>query len=717
MSGWRALGPRVGAFAAFGLLDGLIAAWRTDLPLGPALLAVLAAVGLWALVGGLLAPLQSLAWWLLAGPGGDLRVGLAVRGALGRWWRERGTAADLDRLATTAGALVGAVVLLVGSFAFLKNLIENRHGAALIALTFLGGQVALLGVALAAAAIKRRAVRSALGALRARWPWTAGLSLPAVAGGLGVLGAAALSVVLVRQWEVVIATDAVALALPVLALAVQPALARWRDRPLGSPWVGVGAPLAALVVIAAVCTAPGARRVLREETTLAKYVYRSLQQLSDVDGDGAPAYPSLRDCAPFDRTRHPLADEVPGNGVDEDCDGVDGLPPGYEPRRLPFVAPAGFEPNLVLLTVDALRADHVGFLGQQRPLTPNLDALAARAVVFEQAWSQDSGTGPSFWALMAGKTPFQAHLTNTNRFPADLAPDESVLAEGLSDAGYETSAVLCGDMFTAHRWNIRRGFGHFEEVCGTKKKTQVAEGTAKKALAELNRLKATGEPFFLWVHFLDPHHPHFDHKDRDLGRRPIDFYAEEVAYTDHAMKPLLAALDKLRDTTVVVVTADHGENFDEHGPDPHARTLYREVTHVPLLFVGPGLTPRRVRETVAQGDVHPTLLDLAGAPFTYGKDTTMVSQAPVLYGAPADPDRLVFQENSWSRPKRHAKAAVGRGVHLILDVTNDTLELYDTAADPAEKHDLSGHGLPIEAEVLRELKSFVRTTRVPAGYR
>jgi len=678
-----AVGGFAVSFGAVSVLEAALIAVRA--PIGAHTLATFAAVaGLFFLVGGFTG---AVAWMLLRLTLGEIDARLQTAGRLWlRWWPRD------DRRPTAAllAAAVGLLAWMASSWFAIRWLVDHKNGAGLIATASLGSVAALaLAAALVAAVAWRVLLRLPLPPLR-RVVWALGAM--ALAG--GVAGAW-------LGWEKLVLVRGVGVVLYALGVVTGPLAVRrfGARRAWLLPAVGV-----ALALLGA--RSMRARGDLASEATLAREVFTRLARASDFDRDGEPWLPSGRDCAPFDPAIHPYAPGVAGNGVDEDCDGRDDEVPAPA-LASPPVAPVEEAPSFLLITIDSVRADRLGLYGYDGPTSPALDAWAKRSVVFDRAWSADSGTAPSLWSLMVGKTPFQVDLDMHSKFPPRYASSERTLATHLSAAGYRTEALLCGRVLGSAHWNLGAGFDRYNELCGRKRKARQASVVGRNARSRLKRLSAGTSPFFLWVHFYDPHTPYHDHPDLEL----LTPYDEEIRHVDGHLRRLLQLAEGVaRERRLwVAITADHGENFGEHGRAPHARNLYRQVTRVPLLMRGPGSRARRVQAPVCANDLFPTFLAAAGltAP------TSMRSLLPVLRGGEPDLGRLLFQENSFARPLRHTRAVVSATHHLIMDLTTDRVELYDLEADWDERHDLAGTGLAVEGRLLEALGEHLRTTRLP----
>jgi arylsulfatase A-like enzyme len=388
-------------------------------------------------------------------------------------------------------------------------------------------------------------------------------------------------------------------------------------------------------------------------------------------------------------------------------------------RRAP--APA----NLVLVTVDTLRADHTTPYGYDRETTPVLARLAREGVRVDQAYAPMATTGPSHAALLTSRYPLSlGYLRNGQR----LDEAHLTLAERLHAAGYRTSAFVSSFVLD-RRLGFAQGFGTYdcrferERATATMERWEGhivpagfdrrANETTDAALAWLAR-RGKDRPFFLWVHYFDPHHPYappapYDRRfapppaDTGLPRRAVALYDGEIAFTDHQLGRLLGAIDAEGPAarTLVVVTADHGEGLMQHGHMGHGLHLYEEAVRVPLVFRWPGSLPAG---TVLPGpvehvDLVPTVLDLLGVP-RGGEGIEGQSLAAALRGqagtAGRDPRRAVFLERRLYDTGvvsgfhvKGEKFAVRAGPWKYIEAPEEqTRELYDLRSDPGETRDL-----------------------------
>jgi arylsulfatase A-like enzyme len=397
-------------------------------------------------------------------------------------------------------------------------------------------------------------------------------------------------------------------------------------------------------------------------------------------------------------------------------------------RRL---APALAErADLLLVVVDTLRADRLGSYGAERDTSPALDRLAAEGVRFERAYAPAPWTKPSVASIFTGLHP-SAHRANRVR---TALPDGAVtLAEILREQGYRTAGVVSHDVLAAKN-GFAQGFERYFEDEARGHGHLSTEGVTARARALLAELAAGEEPFFLFVHYFDPHydylrHPEFGFAAERAGRldgseslvslRKLsdeltpeevgllrDLYDEEIRFTDRGIGHLLEGLAEAgrAERSLVVATADHGEAFLEHGWLGHTRSLYEVLLRVPLILRVPGVAPGVVAEPVSTVSLLPTLLELMGVrPDEIAPHGP--SLAPHLTGAAATQLPPVFAEVDFlpvfDPAKRAAKKAlIGPRFKLIRDERSGALELYDLSEDPGERRDLAGED-PERLEKLR----------------
>ena len=394
-----------------------------------------------------------------------------------------------------------------------------------------------------------------------------------------------------------------------------------------------------------------------------------------------------------------------------------GAPRLVEPRR------RGSGRNVVLISLDTLRADQLGGTLDDRAIMPELDRWASGGARFSAAMSAYPSTTGSHMSLFTGLYPI-AHRT----VAADqrLAPTIPTLAELLALDGWATAAFTEDAMLNAGS-GFSRGFDFYREFRGSSawESAGMAREGVDAALAWLE--KHANERFFLFLHTYQVHSPYLppkefdvfskgDHSEAPAGVDPTTWqgtaeeerrrYSGEARYLDGVVKKLMDGLDRLGldPSTIVVVTADHGEEFEEHGGRGHSAALYEESLHVPLVVRAPDLISpgQTVADPVSLIDVVPTLLDLLGvrAPaFLHG-----VSLEPaMLRGAPV-PSRALFAENKPSPPfSLDNLLAARQGSSKWIFRKRDgqtTLEAYDLATDPAERHPIENPALHHKAELV-----------------
>jgi arylsulfatase A-like enzyme len=501
-----------------------------------------------------------------------------------------------------------------------------------------------------------------------------------------------------------------------VAIALSAYLAPAAFAPRGSVWVVLAAALALAPLGLTVHEAtalnldPATARVV-EHTGLAKAALAALRHATDRDKDGASPYFAGGDCDDHDPRRSPFAVDVPGNGIDEDCNGEDLALPVVIPvlvRPDPTKAAPHLDPhmNLVLITVDTMRTD-VGFMGYDKPVSPNLDALAERGVVFDRAYAMASYTGKSIGPLLIGKYPSETQRDGghfTTYFPTN-----TFVAERLHEAGFRTLGVASHWYFLP--WSgLTQGF----DVWDTSAKPADGQGDndtsvtsaplTDAAIRVLEKTENTAGRFFMWVHYFDPHEQYMPHPeappelsaDADSPQKKAKAaYDAEVWYTDHHIGRLLEFIagEPWGSDTAVVVTSDHGETFGEHGMSFHGGELWESLVRVPLLVYFPGAAPHHVTVRRSHVDVVPTILELLGVPLPEGSDLSGVSLLPDLVARPGD--KLEERDVYIDMPvgpytgMRHALITGPTPGTKLYHLGPNAYALFDLGEDPGETDDLA----------------------------
>ncbi len=351
--------------------------------------------------------------------------------------------------------------------------------------------------------------------------------------------------------------------------------------------------------------------------------------------------------------------------------------------------------DIVLLTVDALRADHLGVYGSARATSPHIDELAAHGVVFDAAYCPTPHTSYSITSLMTGKymRPLLA---------LGLGEDSETWASIMRKYSYRTAAFYPPAVFFIDEDK----FTSFEssKLDFEYAKVEFADASlrAEQVDSYLQQADETA-PLFLWVHFFEPHEPYVMHPNHRFGGEhptDIDAYDSEIAEADEGIGRIVAAVRAKRPHAVIIVTADHGEEFGDHGGRYHGTTTYEEQVRVPLVVVAPNLVPHRVKTPVQTIDLLPTVLSALGipvAPRIRGRDD---SQAIAKEGAPDDGFAFVETDTMTTVAKKNERLVCQRAV--------DACALYDVAQDPHETRDLA----PNEPERVKALRALgVATVR------
>ncbi len=626
-------------------------------------------------------------------------LAIALSRAAGRGFRlvmglqaGRGTAAGLGLWV----GLMAPILILLGSL--LKEKTSHRG---------LGGGtfgVLALAVTVGAALLAHRVVQSG------RWLVERGFSPRAVATLIALLSVGPMLLVsfpLLASHEISQDSHAVAAALidgVIFTLAASVAVtfdvgerARSMARRLGLP----SAAAFMLVGIAWLSVSPSLGGAMRSGGGLSSALLGGLERWTDRDRDGVGSHFGGRDCDEGDPRRFPGADDPPGDGVDQNCDGVDGrngassakpavgdalgevhaAPLPAQPSE-PAAGPSA-KPSIIVVTLDTVRSDRTSLYGFAKKTTPRLDALAQKGATFELAYAPASDSQRALLPIFSGKS-FADSAKDRGEWPT-LKSEAETVAERMKKAGYATAGVSSFQWLSKRR-GFDQGFDTFEEIFD-KDLSPERNVTGPRAVRAARAVieKADGkQPLFLWVHLFDAHEQYKRHDGFDFGGGKDGAYLSEIGFVDKQLGDLVDAVEasKLKGSVAWVVFGSQGEGFDEHDSSGHGKELYEEAVRVPLVVALPGVETRRVASPpVSTADIPATVLALSGA------STDGVQGASLLALARGDAEKrppLVLHGNN-----RAAVIDPPLKLVVIERKKKERLLLFDLSADPKESKDLS----------------------------
>ncbi len=470
--------------------------------------------------------------------------------------------------------------------------------------------------------------------------------------------------------------------------------------------------------------APPLARVIERHAPMGRVALAVLRRATDRDRDGFSSTFGGGDCDDRDARRGPGALDVPGNSIDEDCSGADtprveaanagsaAVADANRPHRVSLTARPELPDDLsvILITIDTLRTD-LGFLGYDLAVSPNLDRLAEKSVVFERAYAPASYTGKSVGPVLIGKYPSET-LRNGSHFNT-YEPANLFFAERLSKAGFKTFGAASHWYFLP--WSgITQGFAEFDLSAkpssgqGDTDTSVTSKELTDASLRLLSKPENTSKRFFMWAHYFDPHAQYMEHagapsfvraEAKGYVHAARAAYDGEVWFTDKHLGRLLdrIASSPFADRTAIVVTSDHGEAFAEHNMNWHGIEIWESIVRVPLLVYVPGITPQRVSARRSLVDLVPTLMELLAVPAEssdeFSGESMMSDLFPVPGAKPTPRDvYLDMPAGPYNGVRRALITGPGAGMKIlhfggtqysVFNLDDDPGELRDLASEPA----------------------------------
>ncbi len=470
---------------------------------------------------------------------------------------------------------------------------------------------------------------------------------------------------------------------------------------------------------------------LADQGLTSKIFSKQLRRAADNDGDGFPSSfcADACDCDDNNIDINPVAVEIPDNGLDDDC--VDGdlkIPTNVTVVTRPDPKPVAPKeddgpgmlerPNVLLITVDTLRADHLGAYGYPRPTSPRIDKLAKEGVVFEQARSQGPMTCFSVPVLATGR--YYTELRRSMGKWPQMHADNLMMAEIMLDAGYHTAAFHSIGYFVP-LFQFDQGFLYYDASTVHERSpthwNPTSDMITDKVLSYFDRVikdQPADKPWLVWAYYGDPHSGYIRHKGlTDFGPSWTDVYDQEILFTDIHIGRLLDGLrerDEL-ETSIIIITADHGEGLDkekDHGMLYHGQHLFDNLLRVPLIFWGQGIEAGRVDQVVGNIDVLPTLLDMVAVKHPQPELLRGTSLLPFLQGqSPQHPPYFAEKAPNQGIPE---KAMIKWPWKLHWKLGVNRFSLYNIKDDPNELQELSGDHPEVFEQMKRDIQIWRSTT-------
>lgn len=602
--------------------------------------------------------------------------------------------------ATVLGATLGTRLI--------ESMSARFAAAAVVLLT-----VALSGVALIASSYLGTLVHRALAPLAMRFAW-----LRTFGTALLVMGASAATFLATLPMPLQYRM------MPTLAVAAGGALGvvvfaseRVAARNVAS-WVALVAMwLGSLGIMGAADRfSPDAQRVWLEQAPYASLLVGAIRARFDHDKDGHSAILLGGDCDDADARVYPGARDIPGNSVDENCSGADAT--RYRPASPPrerAVQLSSTRNNIVVILIDALRPDHLGFNGYARKTSPKIDAFASRSIRFDNAYTNAASTRFAMTAMFTGKDARMVPHDDSRANGFTLLPAADTAAERLARAGYDTVGYTISYVLH-HNKGLGQGFRIWNTPWETDDWERTypinAELTTQAGIEYLKTVPTDGsKPYLLYLHYRCTHDPYFAYPKWPFGKTAIDMYDSSLAYCDDEVGKLLAALNGRPDSskTATVMLSDHGELFGEHGQTNHGNTVSEPDVRILMLLNAPGAAPARIKTPVSIMDVAPTLLELANVGAPAGLDGWSL----LIHGPETNAARPLSLFTDLWRGSVHfeSDAVLDYPLKLTRDKRSAQVRLFDVSVDPGEDLDLAS-ARPEESGRLTEwLESYLARIR------